>query len=142
MKKLTHHNSTVQKYNGVERDLKLLADSQSLILPNVTLQDAGRYRCLLHAPLGHQNQKGEVHLIVYGEFNDIKTHTCNVVLSHKWNLYVLNVILNGMETCNIHQFAAGIFRLLSTQLSIITYYQVIILFCKQGTINYLMNNCC
>ncbi|GAA6097442.1 CD83 antigen [Tachysurus ichikawai] len=70
MKKLTHHNSTVQKYNGVERDLKLLADSQSLILPNVTLQDAGRYRCLLHAPLGHQNQKGEVHLIVYEGPND------------------------------------------------------------------------
>ncbi|KAK3552009.1 hypothetical protein QTP70_031605 [Hemibagrus guttatus] len=65
MKRLTHHNSSVQKYKGVERDLKLLGDSQSLILPNVTLEDAGRYRCFLSAPLGHQNQEGEVHLRVY-----------------------------------------------------------------------------
>ncbi|MCI4374051.1 hypothetical protein PGIGA_G00001580 [Pangasianodon gigas] len=65
MKRLTHHNSTVQRYKGVERDLKLLADSQSLVLPNVTLQDAGRYRCFLSAPLGHQNQEGEIHLRVY-----------------------------------------------------------------------------
>ncbi|KAF4087952.1 hypothetical protein AMELA_G00076890 [Ameiurus melas] len=65
MKKLTHLNSTIQRYKGVERDLKLLADSQNLILPNVTLQDAGRYRCFLSAPIGHQNQEGEVHLNVY-----------------------------------------------------------------------------
>lgn len=65
MKKLTHLNSTIQRYKGVERDLKLLADSQNLILPNVTLQDAGRYRCFLSAPIGHQNQEGEIHLSVY-----------------------------------------------------------------------------
>lgn len=74
MKKLTHLNSTIQRYKGVERDLKLLADSQNLILPNVTLQDAGRYRCFLSAPIGHQNQEGEIHLSVYGECNDLKTH--------------------------------------------------------------------
>ncbi|KAG7336258.1 hypothetical protein KOW79_000951 [Hemibagrus wyckioides] len=70
MKRLTHHNSTVQKYKGVERDLKLLEDSQSLILPNVTLEDAGRYKCFLSAPLGHQNQEGEVHLRVYDGLNE------------------------------------------------------------------------
>lgn len=83
MKRLTHHNSTVQKYKGVERDLKLLEDSQSLILPNVTLEDAGRYRCFLSAPLGHQNQEGEVHLSVYGECIDMKIHTYSVVSIHR-----------------------------------------------------------
>lgn len=79
MKRLTHHNSTVQRYKDVERDLELSEDSQSLILPNVTLQDAGRYRCSLFAPLGHQNQEGDVHLSVYGEYNDMKTYIFNVI---------------------------------------------------------------
>ncbi|TTA40578.1 hypothetical protein Baya_14405 [Bagarius yarrelli] len=67
MKRFTQHNTTVQKYKGVERDLKLVEDSQSLILPNVRLEDAGTYCCFLSAPLGHQNQEGEVDLQVYGE---------------------------------------------------------------------------
>lgn len=79
MKKLTHQNSTLQRYKGVERDLELLTDSQSLILPNVTLQDAGKYRCFLFAPLGQQNQEGDVHLRVYGECNDMKADTSHVL---------------------------------------------------------------
>lgn len=78
-KKFTHHNGTVQRYKGMERDFKLLADSRCLILPNVTLQDAGRYRCLLTAPVGQQNQEGEISLRVYGECNVMKTQTFNVV---------------------------------------------------------------
>lgn len=91
IKKLTHRSSTVRKYKGVERDLRVLEDSQSLVLPNVTLQDAGRYRCFLSAPLGHQNQEGETHLKVYGECNDMKTHTFNMVSRHNLNLDILNV---------------------------------------------------
>ncbi|XP_062848370.1 CD83 antigen [Trichomycterus rosablanca] len=64
MKKLTPHNSTVLRYKGFVRDMEMLGDSQSLVLPNVTLQDAGRYRCFLSAPLGHWNQNGDVHLRV------------------------------------------------------------------------------
>lgn len=79
MKRLTHQNSTVQRYKGVERDLEFLTDSQSLILPNVTLQDEGKYRCFLLAPLGHQNQKGDVHLSVYGECTDMKANTFHVL---------------------------------------------------------------
>ncbi|XP_060776678.1 CD83 antigen [Neoarius graeffei] len=86
IKKLTHRNSTVRKYKGVERDLRVLEDSQSLVLPNVTLQDAGRYRCFLSAPLGHKNQEGETHLKVYeGPSEDngtsVKEDTFYVILA-------------------------------------------------------------
>lgn len=100
MKKLTHHNSTVQIYKGMERELMLLADSQDLILPNVMLQDAGRYRCFLSAPLGHHNQEGDVHLRVYGECNDMKTHTFNVVSNFTDSCLKFWILLccMGMET--------------------------------------------
>ncbi|KAM9488719.1 CD83 antigen [Clarias gariepinus] len=65
MKNLTHHNSNLKRYEGVERDLQLLEDSQSLVLPNVTLQDAGTYLCMLFAPVGHQIEEGQIQLTVY-----------------------------------------------------------------------------
>lgn len=83
MKRFSHHNNTVQRYKDVERDLELLADSHGLVLPNVTLQDAGRYRCFLSAPVGHKNQMEDIHLRVYGKHNDIKTHILNVALPIK-----------------------------------------------------------
>ncbi|KAI5106462.1 hypothetical protein C0J45_4159 [Silurus meridionalis] len=73
LKKLSHHNDTVHRYKGVQQDVMLLADSHSLVLPNVTLQDSGRYLCLLSAPVGHQHQEGEIDLMVYGECKDM-TH--------------------------------------------------------------------
>lgn len=67
MKKLTKTNSRVDKYKGVTRHMELLENSTDLFLPNVTVEDSGKYSCFLSAPLGHQNQEGNVHLNVYGE---------------------------------------------------------------------------
>ncbi|XP_051576364.1 sodium channel subunit beta-2-like [Myxocyprinus asiaticus] len=65
MKRLTQSNSKVEKYKNVERDIELLEDSKYLLLPSVTTEDSGIYSCFLSAPLGYQNQEGEVHLKVH-----------------------------------------------------------------------------
>ncbi|KAG9276130.1 CD83 antigen [Astyanax mexicanus] len=65
MKNLTQSNGTVQRYKGFVREVQILEDSQSLLLPNVTQEDSGRYLCFLSAPVGHQNQEKEIHLAVY-----------------------------------------------------------------------------
>uniref|UniRef100_A0A4W5NNF4 Ig-like domain-containing protein n=1 Tax=Hucho hucho TaxID=62062 RepID=A0A4W5NNF4_9TELE len=66
MKRLSP-NSTTLWYAGLEREVKLLADdSFDIFLPNVTAVDSGRYKCLLAAPVGEQNQEGQVHLRVTG----------------------------------------------------------------------------
>ncbi|KAK7158048.1 hypothetical protein R3I93_009293 [Phoxinus phoxinus] len=62
--RLTENNGKVEKYNGVEREFKLLERTQSLLLSNVTAQDSGIYNCFLSAPLGHKNQEGEIILKV------------------------------------------------------------------------------
>ncbi|XP_076827655.1 CD83 antigen [Brachyhypopomus gauderio] len=64
-KLLTQPNSILQKYNGSVRDIDVLGDAQSLVLPDLTLRDTGWYRCFLLAPLGHQNQEGNVYLRVH-----------------------------------------------------------------------------
>ncbi|XP_077071148.1 CD83 antigen [Siphateles boraxobius] len=63
--RLTKNNGKVEKYKGVEREVELLEKTQSLLLSNVTAQDSGIYNCFLSAPLGHQNQEGEIVLKVY-----------------------------------------------------------------------------
>ncbi|XP_071253433.1 CD83 antigen-like [Salvelinus alpinus] len=66
MKRLSP-NSTTLWYAGLEREVELLADdSFDILLPNVTAVDSGRYKCLLAAPVGEQNQEGQVHLRVTG----------------------------------------------------------------------------
>ncbi|XP_014056375.1 CD83 antigen [Salmo salar] len=66
MKRLSP-NSTTLWYAGLERKVELLADdSFDILLPNVTAVDSGRYKCLLAAPVGEQNQEGQVHLRVTG----------------------------------------------------------------------------
>ncbi|XP_036446212.1 uncharacterized protein LOC118821617 [Colossoma macropomum] len=70
MKRLTQNNGTIQRYRGLMREVELLEDSQSLLLPNVTVEDAGTYLCFLSAPLGHQNQEREIHLRVYEQLKD------------------------------------------------------------------------
>lgn len=69
--RLTENNGKVEKYKGVEREVELLEKTQSLLLSNVTAQDSGIYNCFLSAPLGHQNQEGEIVLKVYGKFGDL-----------------------------------------------------------------------
>ncbi|XP_029592688.1 CD83 antigen [Salmo trutta] len=60
-------NSITQWYAGLERQVELLADNSfDISLPNVTAVDSGRYKCLLAAPVGEQNQQGQVHLRVTG----------------------------------------------------------------------------
>lgn len=54
----------MEKYKGVEREFELLESSMSLLLSNVTAEDSGIYKCFLSAPLGHQNQEGEIVLKV------------------------------------------------------------------------------
>nr|XP_029480245.1 CD83 antigen-like isoform X2 [Oncorhynchus nerka] len=66
MKRLSP-NSTTLRFTGLEREMELLADdSFDIFLPNVTAVDSGRYKCLLAAPVGEQNQEGQVHLRVTG----------------------------------------------------------------------------
>ena len=68
MKRLSP-NSTTQWYAGLERKVELLADhSFDIFLLNVTAVDSGRYKCLLAAPVGEQNQEGQVHLSVLFSF--------------------------------------------------------------------------
>lgn len=67
MKRLSR-NSTTQWYAGLERKVELLADNSfDIFLPNVTAVDRRKYKCLLAAPVGEQNQEGQVHLRVTGE---------------------------------------------------------------------------
>nr|XP_046156444.1 CD83 antigen-like isoform X3 [Oncorhynchus gorbuscha] len=67
MKRLSSPKSTTQWYAGLEREMELLADdSFDIFLPNVTAVDSGMYKCLLAAPVGEQNQEGQVHLRVTG----------------------------------------------------------------------------
>ncbi|XP_043117545.1 CD83 antigen [Puntigrus tetrazona] len=66
-KRLTDNNGTVEEYKGVAREVKLFESSMSLFLSNVTAEDSGIYKCFLSAPLGHQNQEGEI-LLKVSEF--------------------------------------------------------------------------
>lgn len=66
-KRLTENNGTVETYKGVERKFELLESSMSLLLSNVTAEDSGIYKCFISAPLGHQNQEGEIVLKVDGK---------------------------------------------------------------------------
>lgn len=54
-------------YRGVEREVELLTESSSIFLPSVTCADRGVYSCHLAAPVGEQNQDGEVLLNVTGK---------------------------------------------------------------------------
>ena len=58
-------------YAGLEREVDLLNNSVDIILPNVTAKDSGSYLCLLAAPVGNQNQEGQIRLKVSGESMDI-----------------------------------------------------------------------
>uniref|UniRef100_A0A4W5LD93 Uncharacterized protein n=1 Tax=Hucho hucho TaxID=62062 RepID=A0A4W5LD93_9TELE len=63
--KMLSPNRTTLWYAGLEREVELLAyNSFDIFLPNVTAVDSGR--CLLAAPVGEQNQEGQVHLRVTG----------------------------------------------------------------------------
>ncbi|XP_010883580.1 CD83 antigen [Esox lucius] len=60
-------NSNTSWYAGLEREVNLLADdSLDIFLPNVTAADSARYKCLLVAPIGEQNQEGWIQLTVTG----------------------------------------------------------------------------
>ncbi|XP_032375255.1 CD83 antigen [Etheostoma spectabile] len=48
------------RYSGVEREVQLRGESRDLSLPNVTCGDGGLYTCHLAAPVGEQNQDGQV----------------------------------------------------------------------------------
>ncbi|KAM3613635.1 uncharacterized protein V6R79_002801 [Siganus canaliculatus] len=54
------------QYAGVSRQVALQGASYDLLLTNVTCADAGVYSCHLAAPVGQQNQDGEVLLTVTG----------------------------------------------------------------------------
>ncbi|XP_054476927.1 CD83 antigen-like [Anoplopoma fimbria] len=53
-------NGTTRWYVGVEREVELLGETQDIFLPNVTCADRGMYTCHLAAPVGEQNQEGQV----------------------------------------------------------------------------------
>lgn len=60
-------NGTTRWYNGVEREVELLGESRDILLPNVTCGDSGMYTCHLAAPVGEQNQEGQVLLTLTGK---------------------------------------------------------------------------
>lgn len=64
---LSPPNNITRRYTGLEREVQLLDDSLDILLPNVTLEDSGKYRCFLAAPIGEQNQVGDVCLRVAGK---------------------------------------------------------------------------
>ncbi|XP_060937348.1 CD83 antigen isoform X2 [Limanda limanda] len=57
---------TTRYYSGLDREVELLAESRSLLLPNVTCGDGGVYTCHMAAPVGEQNQDGRVLLTLTG----------------------------------------------------------------------------
>ncbi|XP_062256082.1 uncharacterized protein LOC133965509 isoform X2 [Platichthys flesus] len=57
---------TTRYYSGLDREVELLAESRSLLLPNVTCGDGGVYTCHLAAPVGEQIQDGWVLLTLTG----------------------------------------------------------------------------
>ncbi|KAM4601445.1 CD83 antigen [Polymixia lowei] len=59
-------NGTTLWYVGLQRDVQLVGDSRDILLPNVTSKDSGLYQCTLSAPVGEQNQDGQVRLTVTG----------------------------------------------------------------------------
>lgn len=60
-------NGTAQQYTSEGREVALVAESHSILLPNVTCSDSGQYTCRLAAPVGAQNQEGQVLLTLTGE---------------------------------------------------------------------------
>ncbi|KAF7647604.1 hypothetical protein LDENG_00169670 [Lucifuga dentata] len=53
-------NGTLQFYAGLEREVEVLEKSRDIFLPNLTNSDSGVYVCHLAAPVGEQNQEGQV----------------------------------------------------------------------------------
>lgn len=60
-------NGTAQQYTSEGREAALVAESHNILLPNVTCSDSGLYTCRLAAPVGEQNQEGQVLLTLTGE---------------------------------------------------------------------------
>lgn len=60
-------NGTTRWYTGVDREVDLLGESRSILLPNVTCADRGVYVCHLAAPVGEQNREGQVLLTLTGK---------------------------------------------------------------------------
>ncbi|KAK0141073.1 hypothetical protein N1851_021925 [Merluccius polli] len=59
-------NGPTRLYVGLSRQVDVLEDSWSILLPNVSTGDSGTYVCRLAAPVGQQNQEGRVQLAVTG----------------------------------------------------------------------------
>uniref|UniRef100_A0A3Q0QYA6 Ig-like domain-containing protein n=1 Tax=Amphilophus citrinellus TaxID=61819 RepID=A0A3Q0QYA6_AMPCI len=55
-------NGTTRWYSSVKKEVVLVEDSHSILVPNTTCSDTGLYRCHLAAPVGEQNQDGYVRL--------------------------------------------------------------------------------
>ncbi|KAG9345067.1 hypothetical protein JZ751_009608 [Albula glossodonta] len=65
--KALKNDSTVRMFDNFERPAYLVSEnSLDLLLPNVTAQDTGKYRCHLSAPVGERNVDGHVFLTVSG----------------------------------------------------------------------------
>ncbi|XP_072536174.1 CD83 antigen [Salminus brasiliensis] len=95
MKRL--NNGTVQRYKGLMREVELLGDSHSLLLPNVTQQDTGKYLCFLSASIGHHNQEREINLRVFEQPKDenimLETRETQYELENDTPFVVLAIIL-------------------------------------------------
>ncbi|XP_034776526.2 CD83 antigen-like isoform X1 [Acipenser ruthenus] len=60
-------SNLTQKFNGFNRSVEVLDDgSNDLKINKATVEDSGKYKCSLSAPLGMQNKKGYIRLKVLG----------------------------------------------------------------------------
>ncbi|XP_041104506.1 CD83 antigen-like [Polyodon spathula] len=63
----TLKSSLTQRFHGFNRSVEVLDDgSYDLKIKNAAVEDSGKYKCALFAPLGKQNKEGYIQLKVIG----------------------------------------------------------------------------
>lgn len=55
-------------YEGMYREVELLDEAHSILLPSLACSDSGVYICSLAAPVGEQNREGRILLSVEGKY--------------------------------------------------------------------------
>ncbi|XP_045901315.1 CD83 antigen isoform X1 [Micropterus dolomieu] len=79
-------------YKGVERKVELLTESSSIFLPSVTCADRGVYSCHLAAPVGEQNQDGEV-LLNVTDCADTPTENQTIPMTDAYMVIIATAVL-------------------------------------------------
>ncbi|XP_042280488.1 CD83 antigen [Thunnus maccoyii] len=90
-------NGTTRWYLGLDREVELLDETRNILLPNVTCSDSGVYMCRLEAPVGEQNQEGQILLILAdcadNSTEELMTDTYLVILATAVLMFALVTFL-------------------------------------------------